>query len=98
MPPIAAQGFNVTVRDIDVLVELVAANSGDCGAAAVTEPYRRNREPDARLRMEAVRMVNGTLLSDLLPSQLARGAGLFALAHVPPLRRLLMREGLAGAQ
>jgi 2-octaprenyl-6-methoxyphenol hydroxylase len=98
MPPIAAQGFNVTVRDIETLVELVAGRSRDCGSTAVTESYRRNREPDARLRVEAVRMVNGSLLSDLLPSQLARGAGLFALANLPPLRRLLMREGLASAQ
>jgi 2-octaprenyl-6-methoxyphenol hydroxylase len=96
LPPIAAQGFNLTVRDIDQLHELLLDRRTDAGSPEVISAYRRHREADARLRLEAVRLVNGTLLSELLPVQLARGAGLFALAYLPPIRRLIMREGLAG--
>jgi 2-octaprenyl-6-methoxyphenol hydroxylase len=96
LPPIAAQGFNLTVRDIDQLHELLLDRRTDAGSPKVIFAYRRHREADARLRLEAVRLVNGTLLSELLPVQFARGAGLFALAYLPPIRRLIMREGLAG--
>jgi 2-octaprenyl-6-methoxyphenol hydroxylase len=95
LPPIAAQGFNLTVRDIDHLRELLTDLRTDPGSPTVTAAYRRRREPDARLRHEAVRLVNDTLLSGLLPVQLARGVGLFALAYLAPIRRLVMREGLA---
>jgi 2-octaprenyl-6-methoxyphenol hydroxylase len=48
-----------------------------------------------RLRTAAVDALNNTLLSDFLPAQAIRGAGLFLLDRVPPLRRFAMRQGLA---
>jgi 2-octaprenyl-6-methoxyphenol hydroxylase len=38
--------------------------------------------------------LNRSLLSDFLPLQGLRGAGLFALGRIAPLRRALMRQGL----
>jgi len=35
------------------------------------------------------------LLSDLLPAQALRGLGLYMIDHIGPLRRAVMREGLA---
>jgi 2-octaprenyl-6-methoxyphenol hydroxylase len=40
-------------------------------------------------------MANRTLLSDFLPLQGLRGIGLFALDKIGPLRRAVMREGIA---
>ncbi|TIV35049.1 MAG: UbiH/UbiF family hydroxylase, partial [Mesorhizobium sp.] len=38
--------------------------------------------------------LNMSLLSDMLPAQLARSAGLNALGSFAPLRAFFMREGL----
>ena len=58
--------------------------------------YDRARQADVRLRTGAVDMLNRTLLTDLVPADLLRGAGLLALSRIGPLRRLVMRQGLAG--
>lgn len=96
LPPIAAQGFNLTIRDIDALADLVAGNRQDCGGPDVTDAFDRQRRGDVELRRMSVDLINRSLMSDLLPAQLARGAGLFALSRLGPLRRLAMGVGLGG--
>ena len=58
--------------------------------------YDQSRRADVRLRTGAVDVLNRTLLTDLLPADLLRGAGLLALSAFGPLRRFVMRQGLAG--
>ena len=41
------------------------------------------------------KLANRSLLSDFLPMQMARAAGLHLLSAIGPLRRLAMREGLS---
>ena len=43
----------------------------------------------------AVDLLNRTLLTDFLPVQGARGLGLYLIDRIGPLRRALMREGVA---
>ena len=45
-------------------------------------------------RAGAVNLLNMSLLSDMLPAQLARSAGLGIVGGFAPLRALFMREGL----
>jgi 2-octaprenyl-6-methoxyphenol hydroxylase len=45
-------------------------------------------------RSSAVNMLNHSLLSDFLPAQLMRSAGIGLLAGFAPLRGFFMREGL----
>lgn len=94
-PPIGAQGLNLGLRDVAALRD-AAAESDDPGAEAVTAAYDAARRTDVRLRTGAVDALNRTLLSDLLPADLMRGAGLLALSRIGPLRRFVMRQGLAG--
>lgn len=94
-PPIGAQGLNLGLRDVMALREAVSAAS-DPGASAVVAAYDRARTADVRLRTGAVDALNRTLLTDLMPADLLRGAGLLALSRLGPLRRLVMRQGLAG--
>ncbi len=96
LPPIGAQGFNLALRDVAALAELVAENSADPGSAAVTETYDRRRRADMATRIAAIDALNRTLLTDFLPAQAARSIGLYMLGSIPPLRRFLMRQGLAG--
>ena len=53
------------------------------------------RAGDIRSRTVAVDLLNRSLLTAFLPVQLARGLGLAVAGAVPPLRRLLIRQGLA---
>ena len=94
-PPIGAQGLNLGLRDVAALRD-AAAGADDPGDEAVLAAYDRSRQADVRLRTGAVDALNRTLLTDLLPADLMRGAGLLALSRIAPLRRLVMRQGLAG--
>lgn len=90
IPPIGAQGLNLGLRDAAVLAECLAQELGVDGVAR----YAAARAPDVGTRITAIDGLNRSLLSDLLPTHLLRGAGLFALKSVPALRRIVVQEGL----
>ena len=94
-PPIGAQGLNLGLRDVMALRDAVRGTV-DPGGDAVIAAYDRARQADVRLRTGAVDALNRTLLADILPADLLRGAGLLALSRIGPLRRIVMRQGLAG--
>ena len=93
-PPIGAQGLNLGIRDIVDLTEIVTKSSKDPGVRSVLDAYDRKRRPDILARTGAVNLLNMSLLSDMLPAQLARSAGLGMIGAFAPLRALFMREGL----
>jgi len=98
MPPIGAQGLNLGLRDAATIGEIaVAARRGgaDVGGTEVTDTYDRRRRADVTSRTVAVDLLNRTLLSDFLPAQSVRGLGLYLLDRIGPLRRTMMREGVA---
>ena len=97
MPPIGAQGLNLGFRDVADLVGCAARASQDPGAPRVLAAYEAARRGDVLMRMAAADLLNRTLVSGLLPLQLARGAGLMALSMFAPLRRAAMRQGMAAA-
>ena len=98
MPPIGAQGLNLSLRDVgtlaDVVSEAVASNS-DVGSPDLLERYSALRKADAKNRDFAVWSMNQALLSDLLPVQAARGVALHTIKAFGPLRRQLMQLGMA---
>jgi 2-octaprenyl-6-methoxyphenol hydroxylase len=97
-PPIGAQGLNLGLRDAVTIAEVAGDafhGGGDIGAAEVTAGYERRRRPDIGSRSVAIDLLNRSLLSDFLPFQGVRGLGLYALGRIGPLRRALMREGIA---
>jgi 2-octaprenyl-6-methoxyphenol hydroxylase len=93
-PPIGAQGLNLGVRDIQDLLATTRAGRDDPGSPAALLRYDARRRPDIMARSGAVNMLNYSLLSDFLPAQLLRGAGIGLLAGFAPLRGFFMREGL----
>jgi 2-octaprenyl-6-methoxyphenol hydroxylase len=96
-PPIGAQGLNLGLRDVAALADLLAKTmhtGEDPGAAAQLEAYHGARQGDIWTRTATVDAFNRTLLSDLLPAQMARSAGLWAARTIAPLRKLMMREGM----
>jgi 2-octaprenyl-6-methoxyphenol hydroxylase len=93
-PPIGAQGLNLGIRDVRDLVAVVSDNRDDPGSPAALAGYDRRRRPDILARSGAVNLLNMSLLSGMLPAQLARSAGLGFLGSFAPVRALFMREGL----
>ena len=93
-PPIGAQGLNLGIRDVEQLVETATKHVADPGAPAALAAYDSARRPDILARTSAVNLLNRSLLSDMLPAQLARSAGLNLLGGFSPLRGFFMREGL----
>jgi 2-octaprenyl-6-methoxyphenol hydroxylase len=98
LPPIGAQGLNLGLRDAATIGELVVAarrDGGDVGSTELLARYDALRRADVKSRTVAVDLLNRTLLSDFLPAQGARGLGLYLIDRVTPLRRAVMREGMA---
>ena len=100
IPPIGAQGLNLGLRDAATIGELVVEahrDGRDVGSAEVTSRYEHMRRADVTSRTLAVDLLNRSLLSEFLPLQGARGFGLFLMERIGPLRRAVMREGVAPA-
>jgi 2-octaprenyl-6-methoxyphenol hydroxylase len=98
VPPIGAQGLNLGLRDADDIAELIRealASGDDPGASRLLQRYDFARRADVLSRTFVIDAANRSLLSDLLPMQSLRAAGLHLIGAIGPLRRLAMREGLA---
>jgi 2-octaprenyl-6-methoxyphenol hydroxylase len=98
LPPIGAQGLNMGLRDAADIADIVRqtmASGEDPGAPPVLKRYNSARRADIASRTFAIDIANRSLLSDLLPMQSLRAAGLHLIGSIGPLRRLAMREGLA---
>jgi 2-octaprenyl-6-methoxyphenol hydroxylase len=61
----------------------------------VIDRYASARRADVVSRTFAIDLANRSLLSDFLPMQSLRAAGMHLIGSFGPLRRLAMREGLA---
>lgn len=97
LPPIGAQGLNLGLRDAALIAELAGDAhyaQADIGAEGLLQAYHRRRNTDVAVRAGAVDLLNRTLLSDLLPAQAVRSAGLGLISLIGPLRRSLMRQGI----
>jgi len=100
VPPIGAQGLNLGLRDGATIAELAAdarRQNRDVGAPDVLARYNAQRRADVSSRTIAVDLLNRSLLSDFLPAQAVRGVSLYLVDRIAPLRRALMREGVAPA-
>ena len=99
--PVAGQGFNLALRDVALLAELLADAAGtDPGHAALLGRYAEERAPDR----EAVIRFTDTLVRGfglpLGPVRRARGRGLALFDLLQPVKHEFARRtmGLAGRQ
>lgn len=99
--PVAGQGFNLALRDVAMLAELLAdSGGGEPGAAAVLEHYAALRAPDR----EAVIRFTDSLVRGfglpLAPLRRLRGSGLLLFDLLRPVKHEFARQtmGLAGRQ
>lgn len=95
--PIAGQGWNLGLRDVVALAEVVvdARRLGlDIGGAATLEAYERWRRVDNLALVAATDALNRLFSNDMPPVRLARDLGLAAVNRLPPLRRFFMRHAM----
>jgi 2-octaprenyl-6-methoxyphenol hydroxylase len=98
LPPIGAQGLNMGLRDAADIADIAREamlQGEDAGSPQVLARYETARRSDVASRTFVIDTANRSLLSDFLPLQSLRAAGLHLIGAVGPLRRLAMREGLA---
>ena len=91
VPPIGAQGLNMSLADLRTLVELSA---GDPGGAASLAAYEHRRRPEAMARLLGIDALNRASMISARPLRDLRAATLGSLYAVAPLRRIMMRAGL----
>jgi len=95
--PIAGQGWNLGLRDVVALAEVVvdARRLGlDIGGTTTLQAYERWRRVDNLALVAATDALNRLFSNDLPPVRLARDLGLAAVNRVPPLRRFFMRHAM----
>ena len=95
--PIHAQGFNLAVRDVAALAEVLveAARAGrDVGDAEILLRYDRLRRADARVVAGMTDGLNTLFSNDFGPVKTLRRVGLSALERLSPLKHLAMRRGM----
>ena len=73
----------------------VSRSGGDIGGPQALSAYSAARRSDIALRGLWVDLLNRALLDHNPAADLARGAGLRLLGLAGPLRRFVMRQGLA---
>lgn len=99
VPPIGAQGLNMSLKDGELLCDLIVearALGRDVGATAVLSRLTRDRWPDAALRAFGTAALNVAAIAPAAPLKSLRVLGLGALSSVRPLKHAVMRLGLGG--
>ena len=94
VPPIGAQGLNMSLADLGTLLELATARPEGLGDEVMLEAYHRARHNDIGLRVAGIDALNRASMIEARPLRDMRAAGLAALYSLPQVRRMLMQMGL----
>ena len=93
IPPIGAQGLNLTIGDIKTLLELVNSSSHDVGSLNVLKKYNRIRRPIAQAKVIGIGWLNRASKAEGPVGSRARKMGLNLIHNIKPLRQALMQIG-----
>lgn len=94
VPPIGAQGLNMSLADLRSLRDLARADPAGLGGPAMLAAYERSRRMDVEMRVRGIDVLNRASMAGAQPLRDLRALGLNALYSVAPVRRGLMRLGL----
>ena len=91
VPPIGAQGLNMSLADISTLLDLVQKNPTDVGDRSVLDAYQKNRTRAIRLRVGGIDVLNRFSMSIAQPLRDLRATGLSFVHDIKPMRQAVMR-------
>ena len=94
VPPIGAQGLNMSLADTAKLLELAQAQPDALGSRDMLDAYHKARHNDVALRVQGIDLLNRASQISAPALRDARAMGLNALYSLAPVRRTLMQMGL----
>ena len=93
--PVAAQGFNLGLRDVRAFVALLQRYAFDLDRASeLLTDYEQQRAPDRHKIMRLTEGLNRVFSAQTLPVKFMRNVGLTMLGNVPPLQREFLRHNM----
>jgi 2-octaprenyl-6-methoxyphenol hydroxylase len=94
VPPIGAQGLNMSFADLRELLTRATAAPERLGDAAMMDAYHKARHRDVQLRVSGIDLLNRTSQLSAPALRDGRAAGLEAIYALKPVRQMLMQMGL----
>ncbi|SLN50690.1 2-octaprenyl-3-methyl-6-methoxy-1,4-benzoquinol hydroxylase [Roseovarius albus] len=94
VPPIGAQGLNMSLADMRALLDLAQAAPDCLGDAQMLEQYHRQRHTDIATRVAGIDLLNRASQMHAQPLRDLRAMGLNAIYGMAPVRKALMQMGL----
>lgn len=97
VPPIGAQGLNMSLHDIETLAELMAKaklKGDDIGATTLLKSYERKQLPKTLARVGGIDLLNRASMFEPKTLRDLRYAGLSAINRIGPLRKLAIKVGV----
>jgi len=94
VPPIGAQGLNMSLGDLRALLDLATANPSDLGSRKMLDQYHKTRHGEVQVRVTGIDVLNRASMAHAQPLRDARAMGLNALYSLAPVRKTLMQMGL----
>lgn len=94
VPPIGAQGLNMSLGDLGCLLDLAQKYRDDLGNAPMLDAYHRARHTEVKTRMMGIDALNRASMLESQGLRDLRATTLNALYSAAPVRRVLMKAGL----
>ncbi len=97
VPPIGAQGLNMSLTDIECLAGLAEEARGagrDIGGPDLLDTFQRRRHPEMLARVAGIDLLNRAAQAKAQPLRDLRRAGLRAIHQAAPVRHLAIKLGL----
>lgn len=96
--PIAGQGFNLGLRDVAVLADLLYDHNEDCGGMTLLYDYQQWRQKDQDQVVKATDKLVRIFSNDITALGHLRGASLALLDALPPAKSWLAQRSMGLAQ
>ncbi len=94
VPPIGAQGLNMSLADLACLLDMASKNRADLGARAMLDAYHQKRHWEVQARVTGVDLLNRASMAGSPALRDLRAKALDLLYSATPVRRTLMKAGL----
>ncbi|QOL81028.1 UbiH/UbiF family hydroxylase [Pseudooceanicola spongiae] len=94
LPPIGAQGLNMSLGDLRCLRDLAVTAPERLGDAGMLDAFHQERHREVQIRAAGIDALNRASQISSQPLRDLRAAGLNALYSAAPVRKVLMQMGL----
>ncbi|PIE12667.1 MAG: 2-octaprenyl-6-methoxyphenyl hydroxylase [Rhodobacterales bacterium] len=94
VPPIGAQGLNMSLGDMRVLRDLAVSDPDQLGSQSMLQSYHRKRHLEIKVRVAGIDLLNRASMIQARPLRNLRAAGLNAIYSLAPVRKTMMQMGL----